>query len=29
VDFAARTVKYFGCEGEEYVETYPAVQIQE
>jgi uncharacterized protein YbcV (DUF1398 family) len=28
VDFAARTVRYFGCEGEEYVETYPAVEIQ-
>jgi uncharacterized protein YbcV (DUF1398 family) len=29
VDFAARTVRYFGCEGEEYVETYPAVEIQD
>lgn len=27
VDFAARTVRYFGCEGEEYVESYPAVEI--
>lgn len=27
VDFAARTVRYFGCEGEEYVEEYPAVEI--
>ncbi len=23
VDFAARTVAYFGCNGEEYVEAYP------
>ena len=27
VDFAARTVTYFGCNGEEYTEDYPAVQI--
>ncbi len=27
VDFAARTVAYFGCDGEEYIEAYPAVQI--
>ena len=27
VDFAARTVAYQGCNGEEYVETYPAVRI--
>lgn len=27
VDFAARTVAYFGCDGEEYIEEYPAVQI--
>ena len=27
VDFAARTVAYYGCNGEEYVESYPAVQI--
>ena len=27
VDFAARTVTYFGCNGEEYTESYPAVQI--
>lgn len=25
VDFAARTVSYYGCNGEEYVEAYPAV----
>lgn len=28
VDFAARTVRYYGCEGEEYVEAYPAVEIR-
>jgi uncharacterized protein YbcV (DUF1398 family) len=27
VDFAARTVVYQGCNGEEYVEAYPAVEI--
>ncbi len=27
VDFAARTVAYYGCRGEEYVEAYPAVEI--
>lgn len=27
VDFAARTVAYFGCNGEEYVEAYPSVEI--
>lgn len=27
VDFAARTVTYYGCAGEEYVEAYPAVDI--
>jgi len=27
VDFAARTVAYCGCNGEEYVEAYPAVDI--
>lgn len=27
VDFAARTVTYYGCDGEEYVETYLAVEI--
>jgi uncharacterized protein YbcV (DUF1398 family) len=26
VDFAARKVVYCGCNGEEYLETYPAVQ---
>jgi uncharacterized protein YbcV (DUF1398 family) len=27
VDFAGRTVAYFGCDGEEYIEAYPAVDI--
>jgi uncharacterized protein YbcV (DUF1398 family) len=27
VDFAARTVAYLGCNGEKYIEAYPAVQI--
>jgi uncharacterized protein YbcV (DUF1398 family) len=27
VDFGVRTVAYFGCKGEEYVEAYPAVEI--
>jgi uncharacterized protein YbcV (DUF1398 family) len=27
VDFDARTVAYQGCNGEEYVEAYPAVQV--
>jgi uncharacterized protein YbcV (DUF1398 family) len=27
VDFAARTVAYYGCNGEEYVEAYPTVDI--
>lgn len=27
VDFKARTVAYYGCTGEEYVESYPEVQI--
>jgi uncharacterized protein YbcV (DUF1398 family) len=26
VDFAARIVAYLGCNGEEYVEAYPAVE---
>jgi uncharacterized protein YbcV (DUF1398 family) len=25
VDFAVRTVSYYGCNGEEYIEAYPAV----
>ncbi len=28
VDFAARTVTYYGCNGEEYTEAYPAVDIE-
>jgi uncharacterized protein YbcV (DUF1398 family) len=27
VDFTARTVAYLGCNGEEYIEAYPAVEI--
>jgi len=27
VDFAERTVSYYGCNGEVYVEAYPAVDI--
>ena len=27
VDFEGRTVTYYGCNGEEYVEAYPAVEI--
>lgn len=27
VDFTARTCTYFGCEGEKYIEDYPAVAI--
>jgi uncharacterized protein YbcV (DUF1398 family) len=27
VDFAARSVAYCGCNGEEYVESYPAVEV--
>jgi uncharacterized protein YbcV (DUF1398 family) len=27
VDFEGRTVSYYGCNGEEYVEAYPAVEI--
>ncbi len=27
VDFAARTVAYYGCGGEEYVEAYPAAEV--
>lgn len=28
VDFAARTVAYYGCNGEEYVEAYPGVDVE-
>jgi uncharacterized protein YbcV (DUF1398 family) len=28
VDFAARTVAYYGCNGEEYIEDYPAVDLK-
>lgn len=27
VDFVARTVAYYGCDGEPYIEAYPAVQL--
>ena len=27
VDFAARKVAYYGCNGEEYVEDYPAIEV--
>jgi len=27
VDFSARTVAYYGCNGEVYVEEYPAVEV--
>ena len=27
VDFGARTVTYYGCNGEAYVEAYPAVEV--
>ena len=27
VDFTARTVAYYGCNGEEYIESYPAVEV--
>jgi uncharacterized protein YbcV (DUF1398 family) len=27
VDFAARTVAYYGCNDDEYIEAYPAVEI--
>jgi uncharacterized protein YbcV (DUF1398 family) len=28
VDFSARTVTYYGCDGEEYVEEYPAANVE-
>lgn len=28
VDFLARTVAYYGCNGEEYVEAYPMVELE-
>jgi uncharacterized protein YbcV (DUF1398 family) len=28
VDFTARSVAYYGCHGEGYVETYPAVEVE-
>ena len=29
VDFTARTVAYYGCDGEEYMENYPAVKVEQ
>jgi uncharacterized protein YbcV (DUF1398 family) len=28
LDFTARTVSYYGCNGEEYIEEYPAVEVR-
>jgi uncharacterized protein YbcV (DUF1398 family) len=28
VDFDARTVTYYGCDGEEYIEGYPAANVE-
>jgi uncharacterized protein YbcV (DUF1398 family) len=28
VDFVARTVAYYGCNGEHYLESYPAVELK-
>jgi uncharacterized protein YbcV (DUF1398 family) len=28
VDLAARKVAYYGCNGEEYIEAYPAVEVE-
>lgn len=28
VDFVGRTVFYYGCNGEEYIEDYPAVELE-
>ncbi|HZS56871.1 MAG TPA: DUF1398 family protein [Bryobacteraceae bacterium] len=28
VDLAARTVAYYGCNGEEYIESYPDVELK-
>jgi uncharacterized protein YbcV (DUF1398 family) len=28
VDFVGRTVSYYGCNGEEYVESYPVVNVE-
>ncbi len=28
VDFAGRTVAYYGCNGEEYIESYPSVDVK-
>ena len=28
VDLVARTVAYYGCNGEEYIESYPAIEVE-
>jgi hypothetical protein len=28
-DFAGRTVAYYGCNGEEYIESYPSVDVKQ
>ena len=28
VDFAVGTFSYYGCNGEEYIEEYPAVEVE-
>jgi uncharacterized protein YbcV (DUF1398 family) len=28
VDFAARTVAYYGCQSEEYIEAYPEAEVE-
>jgi len=28
VDFTARTVAYYGCNGEQYIEEYPATEVE-
>jgi uncharacterized protein YbcV (DUF1398 family) len=28
VDLVARKVTYYGCNGEEYIESYPAVEVE-
>jgi uncharacterized protein YbcV (DUF1398 family) len=28
VDFLARTVAYYGCNGEEYIENYPSAEVE-
>jgi uncharacterized protein YbcV (DUF1398 family) len=28
IDLLARKVTYYGCNGEEYIEDYPAVEVE-